>query len=102
LSTDSIAAPWLDTQIDAHLPGDGPLARVHILSNEIEAQVLHDVLRAEGIVHIVQSYRDTTFDGLFQATRGWGCIITREEDSQWALQWIHKALAHFPDTNDEP
>ena len=102
MSTDTITTRWLQGQTDTFLPKDGPLARVHVLSNEIEAHVLHDVLQAEGIVHIIQSYRDTTFDGLFQATRGWGCIITREEDSQWALQWIHKALAHFPDTNDEP
>ena len=100
MSSDSITMPWVRGQMDALLPEDGPLARVHILSNEIEAQVLHDVLKTEGIVHTIQSYRDTTFDGLFQTTRGWGCIITREEDSKRALEWIQKTLDHFPDSEN--
>jgi hypothetical protein len=82
-----------------HLLAGGPLARVHILANEIEAQVLKDVLEHEGIPAIIQSYRDLAFDGLFIPQRGWGCILTRVEDSQRAVEAIQAALAAV---NGEP
>ena len=74
---------------------DGPLARVHTLSNPIEAQVLHDVLLSADIGHVVQSYRDSAYDSLFQQSYGWGVIITREKDAARALNAINEALAHF-------
>jgi hypothetical protein len=83
----------------ALLLGSGPLARVHILGNEIEAQVLKDVLEHEGIDAIIQSYRDLAFDGLFIPQRGWGCILTRFEDSKRAVEAIQAALAAV---NGEP
>jgi hypothetical protein len=77
------------------LPNAGPLARVFILDNEIQAQVLHGVLEAENIPHNVECYRDCAYDGLFQVTRGWGAIITRQEDAERALSLIEQALKEF-------
>jgi hypothetical protein len=57
---------------DRQNPGDGTFIRVSILENSIEAEVIGDALRQEGIPHEVRSYHDTAYDGLFQAQMGWG------------------------------
>jgi hypothetical protein len=100
--SDSVDVPTVTWKELASLPKDGPLARVHVLSNEIEAHVLHDVLEQEKVIHYVECYRDTAYDGLFQASRGWGAIITREEDSERALAVIQRALSDLLNTEDEP
>lgn len=84
---------WADGLESSLLPDSGPLARIRILDNEIEAQVLHDVLATAGVPHNIQCYRDMAYDGLFQATRGWGAIIVREEDVEKSLKLIDDALA---------
>jgi hypothetical protein len=76
--------------------GAGPLARVHIVESEIEAQVLMDALEHEGILAVVQSYRELAFDGLFIPQRGWGCVLTREQDAERAVEVIRAALAAVP------
>ena len=87
------------------LPDSGPLCRIHILPNEVEAMVLHDVLEAENIPHMVESYRDTAYDGLFQITRGWGALVTREEDAERAVALVKQALdellAEEPEEEEE-
>ena len=74
------------------LLGGGSMARVHTLSSEIESQYLVDALHQERIDAVVQTYRELAFDGIFIPQRGWGCIITREEDAARAVEVIHAAL----------
>ena len=45
-----------------------------VLDNDIEAQLVDSILHERGIPHIMQSYHDTAYDGLFQTQRGWGQI----------------------------
>jgi hypothetical protein len=71
----------------------GPLARVHTLGSEFEAHVLVDALKDERIDAVVQTYRELAFDGLFIPQRGWGCILTRVEDSERAVEIIRATLA---------
>lgn len=99
---DPNAPRTLDFGSLARMPDSGPLARVHVLNNEFEAMVLHDVLANEGLVHTIESYRDTALDGLFQATRGWGAVITREEDVDEARALIKRALDELLAQADEP
>ncbi len=77
------------------LPNTGPLARIHVLENEIEAHVLHDVLQNAAIPHTIECYRDAALDGLYQTVRGWGGVITREEDVARALDLIKRALSEL-------
>jgi hypothetical protein len=53
-------------------PVDEPFVRIIVIENPIEAQVIGDALRQEGIPHEMRSYHDTAYDGLFQAQLGWG------------------------------
>ncbi|MBK5102290.1 MAG: hypothetical protein JJE15_15050 [Desulfobacteraceae bacterium] len=48
------------------------------LENDIEARLLSSILTERSIPHIMRSYYDTAFDGLFQAQKGWGYVSAPE------------------------
>lgn len=48
--------------------------RIAVLENEIEASLLESVLIERGIPHLMRSYHDTAYDGLFQTQKGWGIV----------------------------
>lgn len=52
--------------------------KIAVLDNEIEAGLLESVLLERGIPHIMRSYHDTAYDGLFQTQKGWGTVSAPE------------------------
>jgi len=48
------------------------------LKNEIEAQVLTEALRERNIPHVVRSFHDSAYDGIFQMQKGWGVLMAPE------------------------
>lgn len=50
------------------------LVKVAVIENDIEAGLVESILRERGIPHLLRSYRDTAYDGLFQTQKGWGDI----------------------------
>ena len=46
--------------------------KILTLENEMEAQRLSSMLNEENIPHVVRSYHDSVYDGIFQTVRGWG------------------------------
>lgn len=94
-STTADTIDFLDPSFADQLPSTGPLIRVFVLDNEIQAQVIHGLLESDNIPHNVECYRDLAYDGLFQATRGWGAIVTRQEDADRTLALIEQAIAEF-------
>ncbi len=48
--------------------------KVSVLDNEIEAQLLDSILSERDIPHLMLSYHDTAYDGLFQTQKGWGHV----------------------------
>ena len=48
--------------------------KVALLDNEFEAQLLGSILTERNVPHLLRSYHDTAFDGLFQAQKGWGYV----------------------------
>ena len=52
--------------------------KVVTLDNEIEAELVDAILCERGIPHIMRSYYDSAYDGLFQGMRGWGVIEAPE------------------------
>ena len=48
--------------------------KVTILENEIEARLLDSVLDERNIPHMIISYHDTAYDGLYQTQKGWGYV----------------------------
>ena len=48
--------------------------KVATLENEIEARLLDSILTERNIPHLIQSFYDTAYDGLYQTQKGWGYI----------------------------
>ena len=44
------------------------------LENEDEARLMDSILTERGIPHLMRSYYDTAFDGLYQSQKGWGIV----------------------------
>lgn len=53
-------------------------SKIITLKNEIEAQVLTEALRERNIPHVVRSFHDSAYDGIFQMQKGWGVLMAPE------------------------
>ena len=50
------------------------IEKIAVLDNAEQARALGALLTEEDIPHVLLSYHDTAYDGLFQGTRGWGHV----------------------------
>jgi len=50
-----------------------------MFKNQIEALLLDEILTEKEIPHIIRSYRDSAYDGLWQTKTGWGHLEAPEE-----------------------
>jgi hypothetical protein len=78
--------------------------KIAVLRNEIEALCLRGDLEARGVPHMIQSYYDLAYDGLFQATRGWGHVaapVERADEILEILDAIRERSAQQTDEVDE-
>lgn len=64
----------------------GTFYKVAILENEIEAQLLKAILNDREIPHLLQSYYDLAYDGLFQFQKGWGHVSVPEDFREEVLE----------------
>ena len=73
--------------------------------NDAEAQALASLLREHGIETVIRTFRDTAYDGLFQAQYGWGVIRVAEADYETAMrivrEWKGAAPRHLPWQKDQ-
>jgi hypothetical protein len=60
--------------------------------NEIEASLLDGLLTESGIPHIIRSYHDSAYDGLWQTQSGWGHLEAQEENREEILK-IYKEMS---------
>jgi hypothetical protein len=49
--------------------------KILTLENEIEAQLLDSVLTERDIPHLMRSYYDSAYNGIFQTQKGWGVVM---------------------------
>jgi len=68
------------------------IEKILYLKNEIEARLLDDVLTERNIPHILRSYHDSAYDGLFQYQSGWGHIEAPVEYRKEILE-IYESLS---------
>ncbi len=68
--------------------------KILVLENQVQAQVLEETLKDNGIPHVIRSYHDSAYDGLFQQLKGWGHVEAPEEYRQ-------KILRIFREINNE-
>ena len=48
--------------------------KILILNNQVEAKLLEGILTERGIPHLIRTYHDSAYDGLWQAQSGWGHV----------------------------
>jgi hypothetical protein len=53
--------------------------KILVLNNEIEASLLDGLLKEREIPHMIRSYHDSAYDGLWQYHTGWGQVDAPEE-----------------------
>jgi len=53
--------------------------RIAVIRNEIEAQLLDAELCELDIPHLMKSYYDGAFDGVYQFSKGWGHVEAPSE-----------------------
>jgi hypothetical protein len=49
------------------------------LNNEFEAKLLDEILTAKNIPHLIRSYHDSVYDGLWQMQSAWGHVESPAE-----------------------
>ena len=68
------------------------LSKAFILDGPVQTRIVEQIMEQEGIPFLIQSHRDTAYDGLFTGVRGWGAVITSEEDGEKARAVIKAVL----------
>lgn len=56
--------------------------KILVLNNEIEAKLLSEILKDKNIPHLIRSYYDLAYDGLYQVQAGWGHVEAPEAYSE--------------------
>jgi hypothetical protein len=59
--------------------------KILVLDNEVEARLLDAVLEEQQVPHLMRSYHDGAYDGLWQQQRGWGHVEASEEHREQIL-----------------
>lgn len=60
--------------------------KILVFNNEFEAKLLDEILNEKEIPHMIRSYHDSAYDGLWQTQSGWGHLEAPEESSDEILQ----------------
>lgn len=66
--------------------------KILVLDNEIEAKLLSGLLSEKSIPHLIRSYHDSVYDGLFQLQSGWGHLEAPEKYREEILK-IYKGMS---------
>lgn len=67
--------------------------KIAVLEHEIEARLLEAELHAREIPHVIRSYHDQAYDGVFQLQKGWGVVVAPEEFRDEILTILHDLRA---------
>ena len=66
------------------------IEKILTFKNEFEASLLDEILNDKNIPHIIRSYHDSAYDGLWQAHSGWGHIEAPGEYREEILEIYNK------------
>lgn len=75
--------------------------KVEVLDNNFEAQVLDSILNERQIPHLMRSFYDTAFDGLFQTQKGWGYVSAPWEYHEEIKEVLRDLRNNEPGPTDE-
>ncbi len=69
--------------------------KILVLDNEVEAHLLGSLLEDRNIPHLMRSYHDSAYDGLWQSQQGWGHVEAPERFRETILE-IYRNLKEKP------
>ena len=75
--------------------------KVAVLESPFEAQVAASIMEEEEIPHMIRSYHDTAYDGLFQMQKGWGEIRALPGDAARVREILDLVRSGNHDISDE-
>ena len=75
------------------------IEKIAEISNEVEANILTEVLDERNVPHLLRSYRDSAYDGLYQQG-AWGHVEAPKEYKDLIVSLLHD-LRRAPDTSDD-
>jgi hypothetical protein len=64
------------------------MKKILSLSSEIEALRIQEILESHKIPHLVRSFHDSAYDGIFQNQFGWGVLEADESDEARILKLL--------------
>jgi hypothetical protein len=64
--------------------------KILVFKNEIEAMLLDGILTEKNIPHLIRSYHDSAYDGLWQTPSAWGQIEAGEEYKEEILRMYNE------------
>ncbi len=67
------------------------ISRVVELQNEVEATIMEAELERRGIPHVIRSFHDSAYDGLYQMQKGWG-VIEADEEHRGEIEEVYADL----------
>jgi hypothetical protein len=62
--------------------------KILALGSEIEAIRIKEILDSNEIPHLIRSFHDSAYDGIFQNQYGWGILEADEADEERILKLI--------------
>jgi hypothetical protein len=77
------------------------MKRILDINSEIEAQRIKEILDTNGISHIIRSFHDSVYDGIFQNQYGWGVLEADEADEKLILELVGNDIARPLDNEDD-
>jgi len=66
--------------------------KIMTLSNEIEAIRINEILVINEIPHMIRSFHDSVYDGIFQNQYGWGVLEADEKDETRILELLKEIM----------
>ncbi|HQB36260.1 MAG TPA: hypothetical protein PLI41_01835 [Bacteroidales bacterium] len=62
------------------------IIKILTIKNQVEASLLDEILKEREIPHIIRSYRDLAYNGLWQTPTAWGQLDAPEEFKEQILK----------------
>ena len=69
------------------------VVKILMFQNEIEAMLLDEILTEKQIPHMIRSYHDSAYDGLWQTQSAWGHVESPEEYREEIVK-IYNEMSH--------
>lgn len=82
---------------------DEEYIKILIIENQIEALLIEQILNQMDIPHLLVSYYDTAYDGLFQTQKGWGHLSAPERFKKQIIDIVKeiRSKANIQNSNED-